>query len=186
MSWWDEAKALPEGYRLVRVARDAIAVIVHPRNPITNVTTLQLRALFGGEVLDWAGLGGPEGEPQIVSREDGSGTRQSFEARIMGDRRVTLNALVMPATGAVVDYVAAHRLAAGYVSLDAVDDRVRAVPVEGLLPSKQAAASGAYHLTRILYLAAREPSSPGASVFLEFAEGAEGQLVWAKHHVPLG
>ena len=85
-------------YRLIPVARDGIAVIVHPRNPITNVTALQLRALFGGEVLDWAALGGIEGEPAIVSREDGSGTRGAFEARVMGDQRVTLNALVMPTT----------------------------------------------------------------------------------------
>jgi len=150
LSWWDEGQAVPEGYRLTPVGRDAVAVIMHAQNPITNVTTLQLRALFGGEILDWTALGGVTGEPAIVSREDGSGTRAAFEARIMSGRRVTLNALVMPTTEAMVDYVATHRLAVGYVTQDAIDDRIRVVPVEGLLPSTEAVRSGAYHLTRVL------------------------------------
>jgi phosphate transport system substrate-binding protein len=179
LSWWDEAQSLPQGYRLVPVAKDAVAVIVHPRNPITDVTALQLKALFGGEMLDWTALGGEQGEPVIVSREDGSGTRSTFEARIMADRRVTLNALVMPTTKAVADYVAGHRLAVGYVSLDAVDDRVRAVPVEGLLPSRQSAADNSYHLTRVLYLAVREPVSPGLQAFLDFAQSPAGAAIWS-------
>ncbi len=185
LSWWDASKAAPPGYRLVPVARDGIAIVVHPRNPITNVTALQLRSLFGGEVLDWSGLGGEQGEPVIVSREEGSGTRAAFESRIMGDRRVTLNALVMPTTRAVADYVASHRLAVGYLSADAADSRVRVVPVEGLLPSKEAIGSGGYHLTRTLYLAAREPASPGLQAFLDFAQGPAGAAIWDKHYAAL-
>ena len=180
VSWTDETRSAPSGYRLVPVARDAIAVIVHPNNPISNVTALQLRALFAGEILDWARLGGPEGEPMIVSREEGSGTRASFEARVMGDRRVTLNAIVMPSTQAVGDYVAAHRLAVGYVTLDAVDDRVRAIPLEGLAPSKDAAGGG-YHLVRVLSLAVPDPPSRAVQAFLDFAEGPAGVAIWDKH-----
>jgi phosphate transport system substrate-binding protein len=182
LSWWDSMQPAADGYRLVPVARDAVAVIVHPRNPITNVTTLQLRALFGGEILDWAGLGGEQGEPSIVSREDGSGTRSAFEAGVMGDRRVTLNALVMPTTQAVVDYVASHRPAVGYVSLDAVDSRVRAVPVEGLAPTKETVASGAYHLIRMLYLATRDPAPRGVQAFLDFVQSPAGLAIWDEHY----
>lgn len=190
VSWWDSSTLTPQGYRLIPVARDALAVVVHPRNSITNVTALQLRALFAGEILNWSALGAtgldPEqDEPVIVSREDGSGTRAAFEARIMGDRRVTLNAIVMPSTKAVIDYVASHRLAVGYVTLDAVDERVRTVPVEGLAPAAQDAASGAYYLTRVLNLAARDPAPAAARAFLEFAEGRAGQAIWGKHHVAL-
>jgi phosphate transport system substrate-binding protein len=185
LSWWDDAKQPSDGYRLVPLAKDEVAVIVHPRNPITNVTTLQLRALFAGEILDWAALGGGQGEPTIVSREDGSGTRAAFEARIMGDRRVTLNALVMPTTQAVVDYVAAHMLAVGYVTADAVNERVRAAPVEGLLPARQSAATGGYHLARVLYLAVREPAPRGVQAFLDFAQSPDGLAIWDKHHAAI-
>ncbi len=181
LSWWDEAKPAPDGYRLVPVARDAVAVIVHPSNPITNVTALQLRALFGGEILDWPALGGEAGEPSIVSREDGSGTRAAFEARVMGDRRVTLNALVMPTTEAVVEYVAEHRPAVGYCSADAADGSVRIVPVEGLLPEGEAGATDGYHLSRVLYLAAREPLSPQVQTFLDFATSSSAAEVWNRH-----
>lgn len=180
LSYWDETQAIPDGFQLIPVARDGIAVIVHPRNPISNVTSLQLRALFGGEVLDWRGLGGIEGEPQIISREDGSGTRAAFEQRVMGGQRVTLNALVMPTTQAVVDYVASHPLAVGYVSLSAIDKRVNVVPVEGMTPTKADARTGAYYLARTLYLATRKPESPGAPTFLAFSEGEDGQAVWEK------
>lgn len=189
LSWWDAAEPVLEGYRLIPVARDAIAVVVHPRNPITNVTALQLRALFAGEILDWTALlgsdalGGEPGEPVVVSREDGSGTRAAFESAVMGDRRVTLNALVMPTTQAVAEYVGRHRLAVGYLTLDAVDSRIRAVPVEGLLPTQEAAESGAYHLTRGLYLAVREPASPGLQAFLDFTQSPAAVAIWNKHHL---
>jgi len=182
LSWWDETATGREGLRLAPVARDAVAVVVHPSNPISNVTTLQLRALFGGEILDWAAFGAGTGEPAIVSREDGSGTRAAFEARIMGGQRVTLNALVMPTTQAIIEYVGTHALSAGYVSLDAANDVVRVVPLEGLLPSTESIQSGAYYLTRVLYLAAQEPPAPEEQAFLDFAQGAVGQEIIGRHY----
>ena len=185
LSGWDEGQPVPEGYRLTPVGRDAVAVIVHAQNPISNVTTLQLRALFAGEILDWSALGGSAGEPAIVSREDGSGTRAAFEARIMGGQRVTLNALVMPTTEAMVDYVATHRSAVGYVVSSAIPDgRVKIVPVEGLLPSAEAVRTGAYYLSRVLHLAVREPPPTGVQAFLDFVQGPVGQSIIETHHAP--
>ena len=185
LSWWDEGGAVPEGRRLIPLGRDAVAAIVHPQNPISNATTLQLRALFGGEILEWSALGNFAGEPAVVSREDGSGTRAAFETLIMGGQRVTLNALVMPTSEAMVDYVATHRLAVGYVAPNVADDRVKIVPVEGLLPSTEAVRAGSYHMTRVLYLAVREPPPAAAQAFLDFVEGAAGQSIIGKYHVPL-
>ena len=185
LSWWDEGKSVPEGFRLTPVGRDAVAVIVHAQNPISNVTALQFRALFAGEILEWSALSNLTGEPAIVSREDGSGTRAAFEARIMSGQRVTLNALVMPTTEAMVDYVATHRLAVGYVSPNAVDDRVKVVPVEGLRPSTEAVHAGAYYVMRLLYLAASEPPPLAAQAFLDFVQDPIGQSIIGKHHVPV-
>lgn len=185
LSWWDEGETVPEGHRLTPVGRDAVAAIVNPQNPISNATTLQLRALFGGEILEWSTLGGFAGEPAIVSREDGSGTRAAFETLIMAGHRVTLNALVMPTSEAMVDYVATHRLAVGYVAPKTADDRVKIVPVEGLLPSTEAVLAGSYHMTRVLYLAVREPPPAAAQAFLDFVEGPTGQSIIGKYHVPL-
>jgi hypothetical protein len=102
----------------------------------------------------------------------------------MGERRVTLNALVMPTTQAVVDYVADHRLAVGYATRDAVDSRVRVVPVEGLAPGQLAPLEG-YHLVRTLSLAARNPHPQAVAEFLAFADSGAGLEIWKKHFMPI-
>jgi phosphate transport system substrate-binding protein len=68
ISWLPPDQAAPEGLRAVPVGRDAIAMIVHPQNPISSLTILELRALYRGEVLDWTALGGPAEAPVLVSR----------------------------------------------------------------------------------------------------------------------
>ena len=180
---WQAADAKPAaGYQASPVGRDAIAVIVHPRNTTPGLTLLQLRAVYRGDTLAWNALGGPAGEPIVVSREDGSGTRAAFEAQVLGDDHPTLNALVMPSSRAVVDYVAAHRTAIGYVSLAWVDDRVRVVPVEDVTPDSDALRSGAYHLARTLYLFAPRPAPPVTQSFIDFVLSPAGQAIVARRY----
>jgi phosphate transport system substrate-binding protein len=146
---------------------------------------LQLRAVYRGEILDWGAFGGLPEEPLIISREDGSGTRAAFEALVMVGDRVTLNALVMPTSEAVVDYVAGHRAAIGYVSMAALTDTVRALPVEDMLPSPENVRSGAYHLSRLLYFYAPEPMPPASQAFVDFVLSPAGQTIVGRYHVPL-
>ncbi len=183
---WQPPDANPvTGIQAIPLGRDAIAVIVHPRNTTPGLTILQLRAIFRGDTLDWGALGGATGAPTIISREDGSGTRAAFEAQVMGDDRVTLNALVMPSSPAVVDYIATHPTAIGYVSLAWVDERVRALPVEDIRPDAAAVRSGAYHLARTLYLLAPKPAPPASQAFIDFALSPAGQAIVARQHVGL-
>jgi phosphate transport system substrate-binding protein len=158
---------------------------VHPGNRVAGFTLAQARSLFRGEIQDWAMLGGPSLEPSIISREDGSGTRQAFESTVMGGQRVTFNALVMPNTWAVVDHVSRHPEAVGYVSMSALTDTVRAVPIEGMLPVGPRVRDGAYHLVHYLYLLTAERPSPEVSRFLDFVRSAEGQAIIERRHVSL-
>jgi phosphate transport system substrate-binding protein len=103
----------------------------------------------------------------------------------MGGERVTFNAQVMPNTQAVVEHVRRHSEAVGYVSMAAITDTVRAVPVEGLLPTPAAVRDGAYHLTRHLYLFAPTNPTPAVSRFLDFIHSAEGQAIVGRRHVSL-
>jgi len=167
------------------IARDAIAMVVNPHNPTSGLTLLQIRAMYRGETLDWAAVGGLAEEPLIISREDGSGTRQAFETLVMGSDRVTLNALVMPTSQAVVEYVASHRAAVGYVSLSVVTDTVRVLPVEGMAPIAANVRSGAYHLIHPLYLCASQSVPAATQGFLDFVLSPAGQAIIARNHVPL-
>lgn len=104
----------------IPIGIDGVAVVVHPRNRVAVLTLLQLRDLFSGHLLSWADVGWPAaaggGDVLLISREDGSGTRRFFEEQVMGDERVALTAVVMPTSRDVVEYVAEHPQAVGYVS----------------------------------------------------------------------
>lgn len=185
VSWHPPDGPSPSGIQAVPVGRDAIGVIVHRSTLTPGLTLLQLRAIFRGDVSDWAAVGGPQVAPVIVSREDGSGTRAAFEALVMGGDRVTRNALVMPGSRAVVDYVASHPGAVGYVSLAWADERVRLLPIEEITPTLAAARAGAYHLTRTLYLYAPQPVPPATQAFLDFVLSPAGQALVRRQYVAL-
>jgi phosphate transport system substrate-binding protein len=158
------------------VAVDGIAVIVHPDNPTTALTLSQLQELFSGYLWNWAELGGV-GEVQIISREEGSGTRAAFEARVMEGQPVTPTALVMPGSGAVAEYVSTHSNAIGYVSMSHLSEKVRALAIEGVQPTPETVAAGRYHLTRPFFLIAAEEPDSATRSFLDFVLGSEGQEI---------
>jgi phosphate transport system substrate-binding protein len=173
---------VPAGTQATVVARDGIALVVHPSNPITGLTLIQAHDLFSGRAIEWDEVGGSPGLVQAVSREDGSGTRDVFEAVVMGNDRVTLTALVMPNSRAVVDYVAGDPQAIGYISMGYLDGEVRVVPVEGLLPAPESVSRGEYHLTREFVILSRPGSSPEAQAFLDFVLSPAGQAIVAQRY----
>ena len=176
-------RSCPTISRSSQIARDGLAIIVNPQNTITNVTSLQLRALYRGETLDWGAVGGSGGDPVVISREDGSGSRMAFESLAMDGDRVTLNALVMPTSQAVVDYVASHRNAVGYVSTGVMTDTVRAVPLEDIPPTTATVRAGEYRLGRVLYLYAPQPATPEIQAFLDFVLSPAGQTIISRRLV---
>jgi phosphate transport system substrate-binding protein len=185
VSWEMGAPTETDGLRPIPIGRDGLTLIVNPKNRVAGLTTLQLRALYRGEILDWQAVGGPSSEPVVISRESGSGDRAAFEALVMGGERVTLNALMLPTAQTVADYVARHPGAIGYVSMAQRNESVRVVPIEGISPSPDEVRSGAYHLGRLLYLVLPRAASPAARAFVDFALSPAGQRIVAAHHVSL-
>ncbi len=188
---------VPDGLRRVPIGLDGVALVVHPTNPAGGLSLLQLRDLYAGTVLDWVQVGGGEGEILLVSREEGSGTRATFEARVMGEMPVSLAAVVMPTSADVVQYVAQNPQAIGYVSrayvrelLDADPDNdadapVRVLPVEGLSPMLDAIQEQHYALVQPLYLISRRVPQGRVRQFLDFAVSPAGQEIVARYHAPV-
>jgi phosphate transport system substrate-binding protein len=167
------------------IGGDAIAVIVHPDNPVSDLSLDQLRLIYQGRVDQWRALGGDASAVVVVSREAGSGTRAEFENRVMGSRQTTGAALIAPSSTAVVDLVAATPGAIGYVSLAHVDRRVRALSVDGVSPSPASVAGNQYPLRTTLYLVGLEAPEGVYRDFADWLQGPSGQAVIARRYVPL-
>ncbi|MEZ4729038.1 MAG: phosphate ABC transporter substrate-binding protein [Caldilineaceae bacterium] len=182
------------------IGLDGLAIIVHPNNPLENLTIAQLRALYSGQLLRWEDVGGLPEDVLLISREDGSGSRQLFEARVMEKERVSLTALVMPTSADVVDYVAEHPNAIGYVSRayvlpflaqtnpatgqSAADGQaVRVVALEGQLPTREAIQSQSYPLIQPLYFVSRTRPTGWLQQLIDFALSPAGQEIVARYHV---
>lgn len=189
----------------IPIGIDGLTLIVHPSNAIENLTTEQLQALYRGNMLTWAEVGGSLTEVLLTSREDGSGNRQLFETRIMGKGRVSLTAVVMPSNADIVDYVAKHPDAIGYVSrayvtplLDQADANpqpptestqntadtpaVKVVALDGQLPTQSALRSQSYPLLQPIYLVSRTRPTGWLQQFIDFALSPAGQAIVGRYH----
>jgi phosphate transport system substrate-binding protein len=158
------------------LAHDPIAVIVHPANPIGDVTLAQLSDLFQGRTFDWTPFGGT-GEVIPVSREAEAYSRQIFEERVMQLRAVTRNAVLKASAKDVLDFVANTPGAIGYVSLSQLDERVKAIAIEGVAPSPESAANGKYVLSSPLYVIAQSEPQGDLREFMAWLLGNPGQTL---------
>lgn len=134
------------------VAIDGIAVVVDPANAVTGLTKKQLISIYTGETKNWSDLGGEDAPIVVVGREAGSGTRGAFEELLEIEDACTY-ASELDSTGAVIAKVASTPGAIGYASLDAIDDTVSAVSLEGVPATVDNIKSGDYFLCRPFVMA---------------------------------
>jgi phosphate transport system substrate-binding protein len=171
-----------EGVEGVVVAYDAIAVLVNDQNPVEGLTLEQLRGLFSGDIVAWSEVGGEEVDVQVLSREDGSGTREAFEELVMQGRRVTLTAIVLPRGSAVGEFVADNPASIGYASPVGIPLGARALEIEGSGPDLQALSEDQYPLTRPFVLATRPDSDEDVQSFVGFVLSPAGQVIVGRRY----
>lgn len=165
-----------EGVWMSGLAHDPIAIIVHPANPIGDLTLAQLSDLFQGRTFDWTPFGGT-GEVIPVSREAEAHSRSIFEERVMQTRAVTRNAVLKASAKDVIDFVADTPGAIGYVPLSHLNQRVKAIAIAGVAPSAETAASGKYVLSSPLYVIARSEPQGDLREFMAWLLGNPGQTL---------
>ncbi len=164
------------------VAIDGIAVCVDPANTVEGLTKEQLSSIYLGETTNWSEVGGADAPIIVIGREAGSGTRGAFEELLdVADKCAYANEL--DSTGAVMAKVASTPGAIGYVSLDVVDDSVKALPLEGVEPTAENIKAGKYFLSRPFVMATRGEISEQSELvqtWFDFVLGEEGQSVAAQ------
>jgi phosphate transport system substrate-binding protein len=125
---------------------------------VGNLTRAQIEKVFAGNITNWRGLGGEDRMIHVISREEGSGTREAFMKLVMGKARVSRKALTQESNGAVKELVRNDPGAIGYMSLGLAHG-LKLVSVDGVAPSTEAALSGKYPLVRpFLFVTRGEPS----------------------------
>ena len=176
----DLASDEQDGLEAVVIAYDAIAILVSDQNPVDSLTSDQVRDIFSGRTLLWSEVGGEEADIQVLSREDGSGTRDAFEAAVMVGDPVTSMAIVVPGSGAVGKHVAENPLAIGYSSSAGVPLGARALPLDGVAPGLEAVAQDRYPLIRPFILATQKNADEEVEAFLDFVLDPAGQVIVGK------
>ncbi len=167
-------------------AVDGVAAVVHPDNPVTALSTAQIRGVFAGTVTNWKELGGPDEPIHVYSRDEASGTREVFWKKLLGKGSVTDGANVVASNGAMKAAVSRDRQAIGYVSIGHVDASVQALTTDGVAPTQDNAKSGAYPVVRTLYMNTRGEPTPLVRAFLDYVRGPEGaEIVRASGYLPL-
>jgi len=163
-------------YEIV-VARDGLAIIVHPSNPVRALTVAAVKQIFAGDLLRWGLLGGEDRPITVVTREEGSGTRGAFQELVMGKTRIYSGAITQDSNGTVREIVAHDPAAIGFISLGLVNDQVRAVDLDGAAANEENIRNGSYKLVRpFLFISRGEPTGL-AKEFIDFVLSAEGQAL---------
>jgi phosphate transport system substrate-binding protein len=164
----------------VPVAYDAIAVVVHPRNPLNNLSIEQIQRIFSGQVLNWKEVGGTNHSITLVSREEGSGTREAFQHIIMGKQEINLGALIQDSNGAIRQVVKDDRNAIGYISLGLVNETVKALKIDGIEPDTENIKAKRYKVVRpFLFVFKKEPNGAGKN-FLDYVLSPAAQNLLMK------
>ena len=159
----------------VEIAKDGLAIIIHPNNPIQDLTLEQIRDIYAFKTNNWNELGGPDAKIHVITREEGSGTRSAFESLVMGKEEITPRAIVQGSNGAVRQLVSSDRNSIGFISMGLVDQTVKAIYLEGIEATWDNVLNGSYSLFRpFLFVAESEPTGL-AKEFVDYTLSAEGQ-----------
>jgi phosphate transport system substrate-binding protein len=174
------------------VAYDALAVIVNPSNKVSQLTREQLEGIFTGKIVNWKEVGGADLKIIVYSRETSSGTYEFFKEHVMSKKNYAATALLMPATGAIVQSVSQTPGAVGYVGLAYIEKNVKAIKVSYdkgktfILPSVETAMNKTYPVTRPLYYYYLTSVEKQLKPFVDYILSPEGQkTVLTEGYVPL-
>ena len=175
----DEEKAA--GLKETILAYDGIAIIVHPDNPVSDLTIEQIAQLYTGEITNWKDVGGNDAQVVLIGREAASGTRDGFES-ITGTKEKCQYRQELTSTGDVITAVSQNPDAIGYASLASIKDSVKALNVDGVTPSEDTVKDGSYKVQRPFVLVTVEGKAltPVAQAFFDYATSSDAAAIIAK------
>ena len=164
----------------ILICHDGISVVVHPRNPVSALTLEQIRGIFSGRIRNWKELGWIDRKIDAVTREEGSGTRGSFEELVMKNEEIYDGIMVQDSNGSVKEVVATDPYAIGYISLGLVDNRVRALSIDGIYASVENIKTKKYKIVRPFLFLTYGDINDNVIIFINFVLSKDGQNILKK------
>ena len=171
---------------------DGLAVVVHPQNPVQNLTLEQIAAIFTGQITNWKDVGGPDQAILLLSREVNSGTHVYFKEHVLGKGsgreagEFSNEALLLPSSQAIADEIAQNEKAIGYYGmgyLSATQQPIAIASAEGeayVEPRVENVLNGSYPISRPLLMYTNGEPTGTIKEFIDFALSEEGQQIVAE------
>ena len=170
------------------IAMDGVCVVVHPSNPVTALTTAQVRSIYKGEITNWSQLGGPNLAIVPISRDTSSGTYETFNELVMNKDKMAAGVEYVSSNPQGHARVSTTQGAVAYVGLGFIDNKVKALKIDGVQPTRSTITKGVYPASRPLFLFTNGYPKLGSIVhaFYTFHLTEKGQeIIEAKGFVPL-
>ncbi len=183
----EQAKAKGVVPHETAVALDCIVPMVHPDNPVKDLTREQLRDIYTGKVENWKEVGGEDKPIVVVGRDSSSGTAATWQEMVVeykhsGDAkpRVIPRAQISPSSGAMLAAVAGNKYAIGYDGIGYLNKSIKALSVEGVKATPETAANGKFPLSRKLFMYTNGAPKGDAAAFLKYLLSKDGQKIVAE------
>ena len=180
----DEAKSKGINPTEQPIAYDGLAVIVHPENPVSEMTMDQIKKLYTGVTKSWKELGGPDEPVSLLSRESNSGTYVFFQEHVLNKENYSPTVKLMPASSSIAQSVSQDKWSIGYLGLAyAKEAKVKIILVKkdekslAVMPDHKTVLDKSYGIARPLYLYFNGEPKDNLKMFLDFALSPEGQKI---------
>ncbi len=147
------------------VAFDGLAVIINPQNKISTLSLEQIEGIYSGKITNWKELGGEDAKIVVVSRDTNSGTYETFGELVLKKKEVVSGAEYVGSNGQAKTRVGTTKNAIAYVGLGFIDDSVKPLSINGVLPTSASVASGKYAISRPLFMFTNGYPKMGSDVY---------------------
>ena len=167
-------------------AIDGVGVVVHPSNPVKDLSLQKLQDIFSGKIDNWKQLGGADHAITIYTRDESSGTREVFWKKALEQGEISKKALFVASNGAMKTAIANDPYAIGYVSVGHMDESTAPVALEGVTPTLETVKNGTYKIARGLYSNTKGEPTGLTKLFIDYLFTPEGQKIAAdKGFIPV-
>ena len=181
-----ESEVEKYGLKSFPFAIDGVAIAVNPANPVAALSKEQLQKIFAGEITNWQQVGGDNAGMNVYIREDGSGTRETFEERALDGGIPARRSNVLNSNGAMKTAIAQDKNAIGYVGIGHLDERIKGIVLDGMAPSQENAKNGTYTIARFLYMNTKGTPTGLTRAFIDYIFSADGAgFISAAGYIPM-